>query len=82
MAAGHAPYLPAGLLLMGSNWDNARSLRDYRGPVEIFAAREDTIIPARHAGALGSAKLGVKLHLIGGGHNDWPLQGEVKFRNP
>lgn len=82
VAARHVPFLPVRLLLLGNNWDNIRSLRLYPGPVDIFAAREDSIIPAEHAEALAQANPSAKLHVIDGGHNDWPLQREVRFRHP
>jgi pimeloyl-ACP methyl ester carboxylesterase len=81
VAADHVPFLPAGLIL-GSTWDNVRSLSSYRGPVEIFGAQQDTVIPIKHARALAASIPCAKFHVIEGGHNDWPQQDRVQIRNP
>lgn len=80
-AADHFPFLPVGLILR-ENWDNIRSLSGYKGPVEIFGAQEDTIIPIRHAKKLADSLPSAKFHIIPGGHNDWTEQGRVEIRNP
>ncbi len=46
-------FLPVRLLLL-DNWDNVDALRDYAGPVEIFGATGDTIIPIEHAKTLAA----------------------------
>lgn len=81
VAAGHAPWLPTGILL-GDVWDNVSALAGYRGPVEIFAARGDTVIPYGHAEALARSLAGAKFHIVGGGHNDWSQQTRVAIRGP
>ncbi len=48
----HYPFLPVRLLLQ-DNFDNARNLKCYRGPVAIVLAGQDRVIPA---------ELGKKLH--------------------
>lgn len=77
-------YFPAFLvdLIMKNNWDNVAALANYQGPVEIFAAEADTIIPVKHAKALAAAIPRAKMTVIGGGHNDWSLPGRVTIRNP
>jgi pimeloyl-ACP methyl ester carboxylesterase len=81
VAKEHYPYLPVGLLLP-DNWDNIASLKAYAGPVEIFAATRDTVIPVGHARALAAARPGITLHVFDAGHNDWSHGGRVRIRNP
>jgi pimeloyl-ACP methyl ester carboxylesterase len=82
VAAEHLPWLPVTLIL-GSSWDNVEALADYKGPVDIFAARDDAIIPMHHAEALARAVPHARLRILPGGHNDWALQGgTVQIRNP
>lgn len=80
VAAGRAPWLPTGALL-GELWDNTVALAGYRGAVEIFAARDDTIIPVAHAKALATGFPAAKLHLLRCDHNGWAQQAEVEIRN-
>jgi uncharacterized protein len=69
-------------LIMRDDWDNMESLSHYTGPVEIFGAKGDTVIPVKHAKHLSdSYKLAV-FKLIDGGHNDWSYNGRVVIRNP
>jgi len=70
VAAHHMSFLPARLILK-DDWDNVTALRDYRGPVEIYGAIDDNIIPFSHAQALASAHPGAVYRSILGGHNDW-----------
>jgi pimeloyl-ACP methyl ester carboxylesterase len=77
----HVPAVLAELLLLGS-WDNVQALAGYRGPVEIYGAQRDEVIPVSHAKSLADALPQAQFHLIPGGHNDWAQQGEVRFRNP
>lgn len=81
VAKGHYPFLPVGLLLPDT-WNNVTALQAYGGPVEIFAAKGDTVIPIRHARALAASKPGVRLHEFAGGHNDWSRNDSVRIRNP
>jgi len=81
VAADHVPFLPVGLIL-GRSWDNIRSLAQYQGPVEIFAALQDTVIPIKHARRLASSIPSASFHSIEGGHNDWSRAGRVEIRNP
>jgi len=81
VAAHHFPYLPTSLLLR-DNWNNIRALAGYKGPVEIYGARDDHIIPIEHARALAAGRPGTRLHEIDGGHNDWAVSGRVVIRNP
>jgi len=81
VAADHFPHLPVGLIL-GRTWDNSRALSAYKGPIEIFGAKEDRIIPVNHAQALAASLPSAKFHLIEEGHNDWSKEGRVEIRNP
>jgi uncharacterized protein len=74
-------WLPTGLMLGGS-WDNVESMANYRGPVEVFGAEGDGIIPVAHARRLAASLPQARFHLVPGGHNDWSRQPEVRIRNP
>jgi uncharacterized protein len=77
----HFGWLPVGLILAGS-WDNVEAMSGFRGPVEIFGAAEDGIIPVKHARRLAASLPQAHFRLIPGGHNDWPVQQQVRVRNP
>jgi pimeloyl-ACP methyl ester carboxylesterase len=79
VAAKHFPFLPVRLLVR-DNWDNVESLRHYAGPVEIFGARDDTIIPIGHARALARQIPGAQFVEIPCGHNDWSQEDLVKIK--
>jgi pimeloyl-ACP methyl ester carboxylesterase len=81
VARGHAPYLPTGLLLSGA-WNNIEALAGYRGPVDIFGAERDVIIPVAHARRLADSLPQARFQLIPGGHNDWAQQAQVTIHNP
>ena len=70
VASEHFPILPVDLIL-GASWDNIRSLRNYKRPVEVFGAVHDTIIPMAHAKKLAESIPSAIFHSIDGGHNDW-----------
>jgi len=78
VASEHAPLLPVGLVL-GNTWDNVAALRTYKGPIDIYGARDDTVIPVRHAKALADSLPQARFVAIAGGHNDWSQQPEVHF---
>jgi len=80
VAAHHYPFLPIGLCLR-DNWNNIEALKGYRGPLEIFGARDDTIIPIAHAKALADKNPSSRFREISGGHNDWADSGQVKIVN-
>lgn len=79
VAAGHYPFLPVSLLLQ-DNWNNINSLKDYKGQIEIFGARTDSIIPISHAKSLAASKPSAVFYTIEGGHNDWADGGKVKLQ--
>ena len=77
VAAKRMWFLPVRWILK-DRWDNVAALRHYRGPVRIYAAEYDTIIPNLHARALAKA-IGVTPTMIPSGHNDWSQTGAVKL---
>jgi pimeloyl-ACP methyl ester carboxylesterase len=72
-------FLPVRLMLRDT-WDNVESLRHYSGPVDIFGAIDDAIIPISHAKALAKQIPHAHFTAITGGHNDWSLNEDVKIR--
>jgi uncharacterized protein len=76
VAAEKFPFFPAKLLLR-DRWNNAESLRGYRGAVDIFAAEDDEIIPIGHARALAQEVPQARLIEFSGGHNGWAESGRV-----
>ncbi len=78
VAARHYPFLPIRFCLL-DNWNNIESLKGYTGPLEIFAARDDRIIPIAHARALAENRPSSIFHEISGGHNDWAASGQVRI---
>lgn len=81
VAEKHFPAILVRLLLR-NDWNNVEALSHYNGPVEIYGAKNDTIIPVSHAEALAASHPGAKLVIIPGGHNDWSYGGNVQIRNP
>lgn len=79
VAAEHFPILPARLLLR-DRWDNVAALANYRGPVDIYGAKDDVIIPEGHARALAEKVPQARFVEISGGHNDWSECDRVKIR--
>jgi len=81
VAADHVRFLPVGLFLE-AKWDNIRSLSGYSGPVEVFGAERDTVIPINHARKLAASVPSARFHMIPGDHNGWPQEDRVRIRNP
>jgi len=81
VAHDHFPSFLVSLLLR-DNWDNVEAFSHYKGPVELFGAESDRIIPVKHAKALAAAIPSSKLVIIDGDHNEWSYEGRVKIRNP
>jgi pimeloyl-ACP methyl ester carboxylesterase len=78
VASGKYPFFPIRLLLK-DRWDNVEALRHYRGPIDIYGAVEDNIIPMRHAKALAEQISQCRFVAIPGGHNDWADSGQVRI---
>jgi hypothetical protein len=79
VASRHFPFLPVRLMLR-DNWNNMEALARYRGPVEIFGALDDTIIPINHAQTLANRIRGAQFIAINGGHNDWSGRDQVRIK--
>ncbi len=79
VAAERYRFLPVRLLLKDA-WDNVEALRHYPGRVEIYGARDDSIIPVAHAEALAKQVPNAHFTGIRGEHNEWSVNGEVKLR--
>jgi uncharacterized protein len=79
VAARHFRFLPVRWLLRDS-WNNIKSLGGYRGPVDIFAAKEDTVIPPIHAQNLAQQVPTSRLVLFAGGQNEWSNSPQVILR--
>lgn len=73
--------VPVGSILAGS-WNNVEALKAYTGPIDVFGAESDQVIPVDHARRLAASRTQAKFHLIPGGHNDWSRQSAVQIRNP
>lgn len=71
-------FLPVRLMLRDA-WDNVETLRHYSGPVEIFGATDDAVIPIEHAKALARQIPSARFTAITGGHNDWSGNSQVRI---
>ncbi len=78
VAARHFPFLPVRLMLR-DRWDNIAALSNYAGPVEIYGALDDSIIPYDHAKNLAAQLPSAKWIAIEGGHNSWSASPKVKI---
>ena len=78
VASRHFFFLPVRLMLRDA-WNNVESLSHYTGSVEIFGAKEDTIIPIDHARALARQISTAQFIPISGGHNGWSESNQVKI---
>ena len=74
----YMPLVPVRLLLR-HNWDNVASLHDYRGPVTIYAAENDRVIPREHTLMLAASVPQSRLVWLPGGHNDAGEDAVVKL---
>jgi len=81
VAEEHFPAIFVRLILK-NNWDNVAALSGFKGPIDIFGAEDDEVIPVRHAKALAAGVPVSRLVIIDGEHNDWSEGGRVKIRNP
>jgi hypothetical protein len=79
VAAQRFFFLPVRLMLR-DRWNNVEALKGYAGPVEIFGAADDNIIPVEHAKNLARQIPGARFTLLMGGHNDWSSNEQVKLR--
>jgi pimeloyl-ACP methyl ester carboxylesterase len=72
-------FLPVRLMLCDA-WNNVETLKHYAGPVEIFGATNDAVIPIAHAKALAKQVPTAHFTPISGGHNDWSENDQVEIR--
>lgn len=79
VAKRHFPGLVVSLVLE-ADWNNIEALRAYRGPVEVFAAEQDQVIPMAHARNLADHVKQAVFHSLPGGHNEWLDSGKVVIR--
>jgi uncharacterized protein len=70
VAAEHLPFLPISIMLK-DNWDNISALSRFAGPIDIYGAVDDRVVPYGHAKRLASSVPHARFVTIGGGHNDW-----------
>ena len=70
VASGRFFFLPVRALLWDA-WDNVETLRRYAGPVDIYGATGDTVIPVSHARLLAEQVPGARFIPIDCGHNGW-----------
>jgi len=81
VAQEHFPSILVWLILK-DNWNNVEALSKYNGPIDIFGAEADVVIPVKHAKSLAASYPGSKMVIIRGGHNDWSYEGRLQIRNP
>lgn len=72
VAAEHMPFIIPVRWLLRDRWDNIEALKSYRGPVEIYAAQYDSVIPLHHARRLAEATR-ARFTTVPGDHNDWSM---------
>jgi len=66
--------------LVRDPFDNLDFLRGYEGPVLLMHGRHDTIVPFRHAEALRAATRHARLVPVDSGHNDFPMESPLVWR--
>lgn len=71
-------FLPVQSLLL-DRWDNIGSLQYYEGPIDIYGASGDTVIPVEHAENLARKVPSARYTEIPGGHNDWSFSAAVEI---
>lgn len=79
VASGRFPFLPV-RLLMKDNWNNVESLKSYAGPIDIFATRDDRVIPFKFAENLAREIPAAHFTVFSGGHNAWSESELVRIR--
>ena len=78
VAGARFPWLPV-KWLMRDQWNNVATLEKYTGPIEIYAARDDEVIPFKHAQALANALPGARLIEMSGGHSSWEFEDRFEL---
>lgn len=78
VAKEHIVFLPVGLL-MRDKWDNVQALAAYRGPVDIFGATYDNVIPVAHARNLAKSVPQARYVELPCGHNEWSSSSRTRI---
>jgi uncharacterized protein len=81
VAKDHFPSILVSIVLR-DDWDNISAFSNYKGRVDVFGAKDDTVIPVAHAQALAASIPSSQFVLMSGGHNDGSQQGRLRIRNP
>ncbi len=71
-------FLPVWLLLL-DRWDNMQALHNYHGPVDIYGATFDEIIPIHHARNLANHCSRANMIEIPCSHNEWSYETKVRI---
>ncbi|MEM6911358.1 MAG: alpha/beta hydrolase [Verrucomicrobiota bacterium] len=79
VAQNQIPLLPIRWILR-DNWNNLEALRAYHGPLEIWIAENDRVIPPQHAETLAQSRPQAILNYLPGGHNDWSPQARFTYQ--
>ena len=61
--------------------NQARALSKYTGPVEIFGAEQEAVMPIKHAKKLAGSVPSARFHCIPAA-TDWSQGTSVEIRNP
>lgn len=80
VAARRMFFLPVWLLLL-DRWDNIQAMGKYTGPIEIYGAKQDDVIPCLHAKNLADHYPNARFVELECGHNDWPLLSDIQFQH-
>lgn len=70
-------YLPIRLMML-DQWNNIKSLSQYKGRIDIWAAKNDRVIPVSHARNLAANLPQARYHEFDGGHR-WARTRVVDF---
>jgi|GEM_PF-1973097 pimeloyl-ACP methyl ester carboxylesterase len=68
------PFMPAERLT-SYRWNNAKALKKFKGHIIIVGARDDLLIPVRHARHLAQELPQAHYFEVAGGHNDYDRAG-------
>ncbi len=70
LAQEKMPFLPVSWM-MRNQWDNIDFIKSFEGPIEIYGAEHDEIIPLHHAEKLARSNKNCRLFIMPCGHNSW-----------
>jgi len=69
-------------LFIRDNWNNITAIQNYNGPVDIYGAEDDQLIPLEHARRLAQSYPDSNFTILRGGHNEWSRHRNLRFRYP